>query len=160
MDNLSWSKSKNYWAKGKNIITEIQIELKWPIILLLILIFYQGTAEMCSATSTASFAISKMNDNFISITIGSAEIYGVKVGPVSSDLYYMYRITTHDSTGIRRIKPDDSSAWIFIAPLIPWINSLSIDSSEQSVYIASYASPLQISKFSAENGEFSSSQIL
>ena len=79
--------------------------------------------------------------------------YGVAVGPVSSSLYYLVRITTpSDSAAVRKVDASGSQTWMASFAFYPILKSLSVDAAEQSVYLASLVNPIVVIKLAASDG--------
>ena len=69
-----------------------------------------------------------------------------------------YVATTPNKTAIRRMNEDDSLVWMTVISLDPSVKGLSIDPSEQNVYIASSNNPVNVARLQASNGSINSGQ--
>ena len=79
--------------------------------------------------------------------------YGVVVGPVSSSLYYLYFISTPNSTVVRKVDASGSQTWMAsFAALYPAAKGMSVDAAEQSMYLASHTNPVVVIKMAASTG--------
>ena len=74
-------------------------------------------------------------------------------------LYSWYRLST-TSAGLSKINVDGTKAWIASFPFNPIMKSLSIDSSEQYLYLGSFTSSLVVLRLSTANGSIASQQSL
>ena len=104
----------------------------------------------CPSSVPSSSATTTEQCNFSGYT--TTQTYGIAVGPVSSSLYYLYFISTPASAVVRKVDATGSQAWMasFIFDLIS--KSLSVDATEQNVYLASYPDPLVVLKLATSSG--------
>ena len=70
----------------------------------------------------------------------------------------IYVATLPNNTAIRRMNEDDSLVWMTVISLDPSVKGLSIDPSEQNVYIASSSNPVNVARLQASNGSINSGQ--
>ena len=81
------------------------------------------------------------------------EHYGVAVGPVSSSLYYSYRIYSPSNySAVRKVNVSGSQTWIASFAFYSLVKCLSVDAAEQSVYLASFTNPLMVIRLAASDG--------
>ena len=104
----------------------------------------------CPSFNSNSFKITSEECSFSGYTTTKA--YNVVYGPVSFSLYYMYFITTPNGWAIRKVNQDGSLAWMAALSFSPIIKSLTVDSSEQYVYVASYTNPIDVIKLDSSTG--------
>ena len=90
-------------------------------------------------------------------------IFAVVYGKVSKWLYYMYELYTPLPLAlnavIRKINQDGSLAWMTALPFDPIVKALSVDDSEQYVYLAgSMTNIINVARLIASNGSIESAQ--
>ena len=78
--------------------------------------------------------------------------YGVVGGSVSNSLYYLYKLSLSGNAAVRKVDASGSQTWMASFALTPLMKSLSVDATEQSVYLASKESPLVMLKLLASDG--------
>ena len=83
--------------------------------------------------STATPAVSYEQGSFTSST--TTYLVGAKVGPVSNSTYLMYKLTSSSQTAIRKTNENGTLIWMTGLSGNPLYKSLSVDATEQSVYL-------------------------
>ena len=79
--------------------------------------------------------------------------YGVAEGQVSKSLYYLYWLSTPSSSAVvRKVDASGSQTWMASFAFQPIIKCLSVDATEQSVYLSRFANPLVVLKLAASDG--------
>ena len=90
-------------------------------------------------------------------------IYGVKSGPISSGLYYLYYLYKGPSTYtsvVRKENSDGTQAWMTALLFEPNRKGLSVDALEQNLYFASLTTPsLNVVRLLASDGTIVSTQV-
>ena len=112
----------------------------------------------CPSSVPSSAKTTTEECNFIG---ESAYTVGVVGGPVSNSLYYLIYLDTLNSAIIRKVDVTGSQSWMvsFSFSFHPIQKSLSVDATEQSVYLASQTNPLVVFKL-ASNASIVSQQAL
>ena len=83
----------------------------------------------------------------------SIQTYGVAGGPVSSSLYYLYRLATSSiKAAVRKVDTSGSQTWIASFAFYSTAKSLSVDSAEQCVYLAIVTNPIMVLRLATSNG--------
>ena len=91
----------------------------------------------------------------------TASQYGIVAGLVSNNLYYMQLLNTPTlSAVVRKIDIYNSLTWMASFAFEPQPQSLSIDSVEQSVYLASATYPAVVLQLAASTGSIVSQNTL
>ena len=89
--------------------------------------------------------------------------YGVKSGPVSSGLYYLYYLFKSDpiyTSVVRKENSDGTQAWMTALLFEPNQKGLSVDALEQNLYFASLqTSSLNVVRLLASDGSIVSTQV-
>ena len=125
-----------YWYR---YVFKISINTKlWSYFLVLVNLMML----LLSDYSTAATCTSKSIDNKIYSQkeefVGASNTYnyGVKVGPVSNNLYILYKITIsgNDYNAARRVDENSNQTWLKAFSNTPIQKSLSIDSLEQNLH--------------------------
>ena len=114
-----------------------------------------STCPVQTATCPPSVPHSATTTEQYSFTVNNlTQTLGVVGGQVSNSLYYMYYIYSSLSgiTGVRKVDASDSQTWMASFVFPPIGKSLSVDATEQSVYLASLTSPLVVLKLAANDG--------
>ena len=122
----------------------------WAVILLIVCLIATSQWSICSSSTSTSNAITSEQCSFSEYT--STKTYNVASGTVSSSLYYLFVISTPYNWAIRKANPNGSSTWIAALSLNPIVKSLSVDTLELYVYVASYFNPLNVVRLGAETG--------
>ena len=105
----------------------------------------------CPSSVPISAATITEQCNFSGYT--TTQTSGIAVGPVSNSLYYLYSIYTPISTAaVRKVDSSGSQTWMASFALEPIAKSLSVDATEQSVYIASFTNELVVLKLATSDG--------
>ena len=78
--------------------------------------------------------------------------YGIAVGIVSNSFYYLYCLSTSFNSAVRKINASGTQSWMASFAVDPISKSLSVDASEQSVYLAGLTNPLVVLILAASNG--------
>ena len=108
-------------------------------------------ATTCPSSVTSSTTITSEQCSFSGYS--SIEHYGVAGGPVSSSLYYLYRLYYPTlNTAVRKVNASGSQTWIASFAFYSILKSLSVDAAEQNVYLASMTNPLVVLKLAASDG--------
>ena len=123
---------------------------KWAVILLIFCLITPSHWSTCPSSISTSSTITTEQCSFS----GYASTYTLNVasGPVSSSLYYLYQIQTPNNWGIRKTNSDGSLAWMAVLSFFPIMKSLSVDTLEQYVYVASWTNPLDVTRLGADTG--------
>ena len=112
-----------------------------------------------TGSATSSYAIT--TDLFTFSGYSSQYVDGVLPGPTSSDMYYLHRSYTADTTIIRKIKSDNSLSWMAAVSFFPIIKSFSVDSNEKNIYVGSYGTTqLNVWRFLTSTGAIVDAQTL
>ena len=83
----------------------------------------------------------------------STQTYGIVGGPVSNSLYYLYYLQSPlNNAAVRKVDASGYQTWMASFVFQPILKSLSVDAAEQSVYLASFTSPLVVLKLTAKDG--------
>ena len=82
----------------------------------------------------------------------STNTFGVAVGPVSNSLYYLHYLPSPDNAVVRKVDASGSQAWVASFALYPIRKSLSVDTTEQSLYLASFLNPLEVLRLLTSDG--------
>ena len=65
--------------------------------------------------------------------------FGIAGGPVSNSLYYLYfLLSSSENAAVRKVDASGSQRWMASFAFKPIVKSLSVDATEQSVYLASF----------------------
>ena len=105
----------------------------------------------CSSSVPSSAAITTEKCSFDGYS--TTYTYGVVEGPVSNSLYYLYRLDSgSNSAAVRKVDASGSQTWMASFAFWPILKSLSVDATEQSVYLASNENPLVVLKLLASDG--------
>ena len=110
-----------------------------------------------SATQTSAI----MSQQY-SYTISSdTRTYDALSGPVSNDLYLLDSLfSTPNYTVIRRESTSGSQVWMTALNMPPTVKGLSVDPSEQNIYVWKYSTQLDIIRLSSSTGALVSAQNL
>lgn len=118
-------------------------------------------AATWSASASSNTASTVIQSTFA--IANSKYTYGVKIGPVSSSLYYFYYLYKSNpiyTSVVRKENPDGTQAWMTAVLFKPIEKSLSVDALEQNVYFASLATPsVSIVKLLTTDGSIVSTQV-
>ena len=108
-------------------------------------------AASCPSSVPSSTATTTERCSFTGYS--STQTYGVAVGSVSSSIYYLYFISTPNSTVVRKVDVFGSQTWmVSFAALYPTVKGMSVDAAEQSMYLASHTNPVVVIKLAASTG--------
>ena len=108
-------------------------------------------AATCPSSVTSSSIITSEQCTFSGFT--SFENYGVAGGPVSSSLYYLYRLFTPTlNAAVRKVDASGSQIWLASFAFYSLLKSLSVDAAEQNVYLAVVSNPIVVLKLAASDG--------
>ena len=125
--------------------------IKWAVMLLILCLITKIHWSTCPSSSSTSNTITTEQGSFAGYT--SAQTCNVVLGPVSDSLYYQHGIyTSVNKWAIRKTNPDGSLAWIAALSLPSIMKSLSVDTLEQYVYVASHTNPLDVVRLGAGTG--------
>ena len=124
---------------------------KWAIILSILSLITTSYWSTCPSSSTTSNTITSDQCSFSGYS--DTQTYNVALGPVSASLYYLYFIDTPSNNwAIRKVNPDGSLAWMAALKFWSLLKSLSVDTLEQHVYVASISDPLDVVRLGAGTG--------
>ena len=112
---------------------------------------------ICPSSVPSSAKSATEECNFIG---ESAYTVGVVGGPVSNSLYYLIYLYPSISAIIRKVDATGSQSWLVSSLFHPIQKSLSVDATEQNVYLASQSYPLVVLKLLASNASIVSQQAL
>ena len=108
-------------------------------------------AATCPSSVPSSTTIT--SEQCIYSEYNSAERCGIAGGPVSSSLYFLFRLyTTSFSATIRKVDTSGSQTWMASFAFNPVLKSLSVDAAEQSVYLVMISNPIIVLKLAASDG--------
>ena len=131
----------------------------------LMLCLYMLTASIplvewstCPSTVPSSAAI--VTSQFSFSGYATTWAFGIATSQVSNNIYYMYRLLSAGNIVVRKMDSSDSQIWLTSFALNPTVKCLSVDPSEQNVYIASMTNPITVMRLSANDGTFVSRQTL
>ena len=124
--------------------------IKWAVILLILCLITTIHWSTCPSSISTTNTITSEQCSFSEYS--NTETYNVVLGPVSASLYYLYLISTPNNWAIRKTNPDGSLAWMAALSFKPILKSLSVDSSEQHTYVASWTNPLDVMRLGAGTG--------
>ena len=113
-------------------------------------------AATCSSSS--SLAITSQQETFSGYT--STSTFNVIYGSVSGSLYYLYNLLSNSYSALRRVNASNSLVWMVGYQFYSLAKSLSIDSSEQYLYLLTRTTPIDWLQLQASDGSFVSSQRL
>ena len=105
-------------------------------------IWVQSTSKYTTVTSQEDY----FSESTVSFTFGALQ------GPISNNYYFLTKLSTSSQTAWRRVTMDDDIVWISAFSTTPTMNSLAIDSQEQSVYFVLGGSNFDVMKLSAISG--------
>ena len=71
---------------------------------------------------------------------------------MSNSLYYLYLVYTPNSAAVRKVDASGSQTWMASFAFQPITKSLSVDATEQSVYLASRENPIVVLRLAASSG--------
>ena len=132
--------SKKTWKMTKSVA-----------ILLILCLITSSHWSTCPSSSSTSNTITSEQCSFSGYSYTNT--HNVVLGPVSASLYFLYRIYTPGSDwAIRKVNADGSLAWMAALSFQAILKSLSVSTSEQYVYVASNANPLDVVRFGAAAG--------
>ena len=123
---------------------------KWSIILSILCLISTSHWSTCPSSSSTSNTITSEQCSFSTYIF--TETYNVVLGPVSASMYYLYYIRNPTNWVIRKANSDGSSAWMAALSFYPTVKSLTVDTSEQYVYVAKYSNPLDVVRLGADTG--------
>ena len=129
---------------------------KWEVILLILCLITTIRWSTCPSSSSTSNMITSDQCSFSGYA--DTQTYNVALGPLSASLYYLYDIYNPNNWAIRKVKPDGSPAWMAALSFWPILKSLSVDTLEQHVYVASWTNPLDVVRFGAGTGSIVDAQ--
>ena len=115
-------------------------------------------AATCSSSSSSSLAITSKQETFSGYT--STSTFNVIYGSVSGSLYYLYNLLSNSYSVLRRVNASNSLVWMVGYQFYSLAKSLSIDSSEQYLYLLTRTTPIDWLQLQASDGSFVSSQRL
>ena len=125
--------------------------IKWVIILSILCLISTSHWSTCPSSSSSSNVIT--SEQYIFSEYTNTFTNKVALGPVSASLYYLYYVSTPGSNwAIRKTNPDGSLAWVAALSLYPVKKSLSVDTLEQYVYVASFTNPMDVTRLGAGTG--------
>ena len=129
---------------------------KWAIILSILCLM--TTVHWSTCPSSTTYTITSEQCSFSGYAITST--YNVALGPVSASLYYSYNLYNNPNYMwvVRKINSDGSLAWIAALSFQQIIKSLSVDTLEQYVYVASRTSSLDVVRLGAGTGSIVDAQ--
>ena len=106
----------------------------------------------CPSSSSTLNTITSEQYSFLGYT-GGTHTYKMVLGPVSASLYYLhYVFTPGGNSAIRKINLDGSLAWMAALSFWSIVKSLSVNTLEQHVYVASSSNPLDVVRLGAGTG--------
>ena len=82
----------------------------------------------------------------------SPSTFGIVGGPVSNSLYYWYDLGSYYNAAVRKVDAAGSQIWVASFVFDPIHKSLSVDASEQSVYLTFWNTLMTVLKLSTTNG--------
>ena len=94
-----------------------------------------------------------MTNSFASFT--STDVYAVAPGPISGGLYYLYNLYYGSSSTIRKIKADNTLAWMNSYQIGAIAQSLTTDLNEQNVYFFKNGYYMEVFRLNASTGVLS-----
>ena len=156
-DQISKTKSKAQVLKMKCP----RICLKTLMVGLCVLVANICSVLTATCPPSVPFSATKISEQCSFSGFNSVETYGVAGGPVSSSLYYLYRIFNPTfNASVRKVDASGSQTWVasFASYLI--VKSLSVDAAEQSVYLASFTNPIMVIRLAASDGSVVSQHLL
>ena len=104
----------------------------------------------CKTSNSNSYVITSVEDSFPTFTL--AWTYGIVSSITSNYMYFLYKVAMTESSIVRKVNIDGSSAWMSIISFEPIIKSLALDASEQYIYFASFTAPMDVARLSANSG--------
>ena len=105
----------------------------------------------CPPLVPSSAAIITEQCNFSECGYTSTDM--VAVGPVSNSLYYLYWLSDPSyNAAVRKVDASGSQTWMASFAFQPITKSLSVDATEQSVYLASRENPIVVLRLAASSG--------
>ena len=118
---------------------------------------YMLTAGICSVQAAScppsvpvSAGTTTEQSNF---TGYNTYTFGIAGGPVSNSLYYLYfLLSSSENAAVRKVDASGSQRWMASFAFKPIVKSLSVDATEQSVYLASLTSTLVVLRLSTNDG--------
>ena len=123
---------------------------KWAVILMILCLIVMSHWSTCPSSSSTLNTITSEQYSFTGYAGTNTD--NVVLGPVSGSLYYLYHIFTPSNWAIRKTNLDGSLAWMASLSFFLILKSLSVDTSEQHVYVAIYANPLDVVRLGAGTG--------
>ena len=129
---------------------------KCAIIVLILCLISTIRWSTCPSSSSTSNTITSEQCSFSGYIVTNTR--NVVSGPVSASLYYLYSISTPSNWAIRKTNADGSLAWMSALSLWPIIKSLSVDTLEQHVYVASSNNPLDVVRLGTGTGSIVDAQ--
>ena len=107
-------------------------------------------AAICPSSVSPLLATTIEKGNFSGYT--NTQNYGIAVGIVSNSFYYLYCLSTPFNSAVRKVNASGTQSWMASFAVDPISKSLSVDASEQSVYLAGFTNPLVVLILAASNG--------
>ena len=148
---MSNSPKNSRWAFSLLHSKKTQRITKKAVMLLILWLITTSYWSTWPSSNSASNTIASEQYSFTGYT--HTATYNSVLGSVSGSLYYLYAI--YDGSNhwaIRKVNSDGSFAWMASFSFPPIIKSLSIDTSEQHVYVASNANPLDVLRLGTDTG--------
>ena len=145
---LNWGRSRSNF---------LLLIIVWA--LTLIPIYVDAATWLASASSNTASIVTQGTFS----TANSKYTYGVKIGPVSSSLYYFYYLYKSNpiyTSVVRKEYQNGTQAWMTAVLFKPIEKSLSVDALEQNVYFASLTTPsVNVVRLLATDGSIVSTQV-
>ena len=141
-------------------ITRVSVDIKVLMLCFCVLTASIPLAEWSTCPSTVPSSAAIITNQFSFSGYATTWAFGIATSQVSNNIYYMYRLLSAGNTVVRKIDSSDSQIWLTSFALDPTVKWLSVDSSEQNVYIASNTNPITVMRLSASDGTIVSQQTL
>ena len=106
-------------------------------------------SSKCPSSVPASAAMTIEKYSFSSY---STSPFGTIQGPVSDNLYFLYKLSSYGTSAVRKVDASGFQFWVASFEFESSAKSLSVDAVEQSVYFSSFTSPLVVLRLSTTNG--------
>ena len=122
----------------------------YAIFLILLLTNDFAFAVIWPVATPNTSAIFIQKDSFI--TYSQTELDATVVGPLSNNIYYLYKLSSTLTAVIRKMNPDNTLNWMTALGYEPTVWSMAVSLDEQNVYISSNTGPIKVTRLSAING--------
>ena len=148
---MSNSPKNSRWAFYLLHSKKTQRITKEAVMLLILWLITTSQWSICPSSISASNTIASEQCSFTGFIFTAT--YNAVLGPVSGSLYYLNAIyDTSNHWAIRKVNPDGSLAWMASFSFPPILKSLSVDTSEQHVYVGNNNNPLDLVRLGTGTG--------